>query len=310
VNAANKAFAVLMVSLFFVSLCALAVPVQAEIPTIIGHWRLDQINASDNNRITPDVTGVNNAILGPSDHEPVLVESQFDKAIRFDGSGFGYIPITFLVGFPPSSPAIQIPISPDLNIEKQIKLEAWINVQSLKTDAEYNQILVKCTRTTASWDSVNKVVGLAVKSAQVGTDSSATKGYLSGFILTDTGGYNEIVTNTQVIPLNQWIHVAFDRTATGMHLYVNGAEQDVKAVHGVQSPTGLIMDGTEVYFGHDAKVTLDEVEMIDLAPALASASSIEIGTNLTIAIVAVAIIFAVAWLLRRAVQMWIIRSKA
>ncbi len=118
------------------------------------------------------------------------------------------------MGFPPSSPAIQIPISTNLNIEKQIKLEAWINVQALKTDAEYNQVIVKCTRTTESWDSIAKVVGLAVKSAQVGTEASATEGYLSGFVLTDTGGYNEIVTTSRVIPLNTWVHVAFERTCT------------------------------------------------------------------------------------------------
>jgi hypothetical protein len=51
--------------------------------------------------------------------------------------------------------------------------------------------------------------------------------------------------------------------------------------------------------------------MIDLAPvANAAASSIEIGSNMLIAVIAVSVIFAVAWLLRRAVQMWIIRSKA
>jgi hypothetical protein len=311
VKTSNKILALFAISLFILSLTAPLATVQAETPTVVGHWKMDKINANDNNRITPDETGINNAILGPADHEPALVDSQFDKAIRFDGSGFAYVPINFLVGFPPSSPAIQIPISTNLNIEKQIKLQAWINVQSLKTDAEYNQVIVKCTRTTASWDSISKVAGIAVKSAQTGTDASATKGYLCGFLLTDTGGYNEVVTKTQVIALNQWIHVEFTRTATGMHLYLNGAEQDMSAVHGVQAPTGSIMDGTEVYFGHDAKITLDEVEMIDLAPvANAAASSIEIGSNMLIAIIAVSTIFAVAWLLRRAVQMWIIRAKA
>ncbi len=305
-----KMMAILTLSLLIIGFVP-ATFVNAQIPSVVGYWKMDQINASDNNRITPDETGVNNAILGPAGHEPVLVDSDFNKAIQFDGAGFAYVAINFLVGFPPSSPAIQIPISPNLNIEKQIKLEAWINVEAIKTDAEYNQVIVKCTRTTESWDSIDKVVGLAVKSAQVGTDASATEGYLSGFVLTDTGGYNEIVTTSQVIPLNTWVHVAFERTGTGMHLYLNGAEQDVTAVHGVADPTGSIMDGTEVYFGHDANITMDEVEMIDLAPVVdAAASSIEIGNNMLIAIVSVSLIFAVAWLLRRAVQMWIIRAKA
>jgi hypothetical protein len=307
----NKTLATLMISLFIISLTASAATVKAEVPSTVGLWHLDKIAASDSSQITPDQTGVNNGIIGPVDHEPVLVNGPFDKAMQFDGSGFVYVPISFLVGFPPSSPAIQIPISTNLNIESQIKMEAWINVQSLKTDAEYNQIIVKCTRTAVDWSTVDKVAGLAIKSAQTGTDASATKGYLSGFILTDTGGYSEIVTTTQTIPLNTWIHTEFTRTATGMHLYINGAEQTVTAVHGVQNPIGKIMDGTEVYFGHDARLKMDEVEITDLSPTTdTSNAAIEIGNNMLIAIITVSTIFAVAWLARRAVQMWIIRSKA
>jgi hypothetical protein len=300
-----------MAVLFVLSLSTSAM-VHAEVPVTVGNWHLNEINAVDNSQVTPDATGVNNGIIGPADHEPALVDGKFDKALSFDGAGFVYVPISFLVGFPPSSPAIQIPVSTNLNIESQIKMGAWINVQSIKTEGntEYNQIIVKCTRTAVDWNTVDKVVGLAVKSAQTGVDTSATKGYLCGFIRTDTGGYNEIVTTSQVINLNQWIHVEFTRTATGMHLYINGAEQAVKAVQGVQNPNGLIMDGTEIYFGHDARLTMDEVEMVDLAPALASAAQIDIGTNVLIAIIVVSTIFAVAWLLRRVVQLWIIRSKA
>jgi hypothetical protein len=94
-----------------------------------------------------------------------------------------------------------------------------------------------------------------------------------------------------------------------MHLYVDGYEKAVKAIHGIQNPTGSILNGTEVYFGHDSKVIIDEVEMSNLGELEVLGSAIDIGPNLLIAVVAVALIFAVAWLLRRALQLVVFRSK-
>ena len=112
------------------------------------------------------------------------------------------------------------------------------------------------------------------------------------------------------MPLNEWVHVAFTRSlATGMHLYVNGVEQTVNALYGRQNPAGSMINGTEVYFGHDAEVTIDEIRISDLAPETQAAmAQVDIGPNLLVAVVAVALIFATAWLLRRAVQMWVIRA--
>jgi hypothetical protein len=132
-------------------------------------------------------------------------------------------------------------------------------------------------------------------------------GALSGCVLTDSGGFNEIVT-TQPVPFNQWINVEFRRDATGMHLYLNGKEQATTVLHGVQNPAGNILNGTEYYFGHDSFTALDNVKIVDLSPAVAE-NSFDIGPNIMIAIIAVALIFAVAWLLRRAIQLWIIRPK-
>jgi hypothetical protein len=115
-----------------------------------------------------------------------------------------------------------------------------------------------------------------------------------------------------VVPLNEWIHVAFTRSlATGMHLYVNGVEQSVKAIYGTQNPSGSMINGTEVYFGHDAEVTIDEVCISNLAPESQTvAAQIDIGPNLLVAVIVVSLIFAVAWLLRRAIQMWVTRSRS
>ena len=70
-------------------------------PTLVGLWHLDKIEASGDNVVTPDAASYNNGILGGDSH-PALVDGEFDKALSFDGVGFVYVPIDFLVGFPPA----------------------------------------------------------------------------------------------------------------------------------------------------------------------------------------------------------------
>ena len=127
-------------------------------------------------------------------------------------------------------------------------------------------------------------------------------------MLTDTGGYNEIVTK-EPIPLNQWVDVEFTRTSSGMHLYVNGYEQNVKVIQGIENPQGNIVNGTEYYFGHDGLATIDDVRITDLSPPKLDENAFDIGPNVMVAVIVVSVIFAVAWLLRRAIQLWLIRAK-
>ena len=267
----------------------------------VGLWHLDEVQPSDYMEITPDAMGYNHGTLGGENH-PTLVEGKFGKALSFDVSGFVYVPISFLVGFPPTPEPIYIPVSPNLNIQKELKIEAWINVQAF-TNATYNNIIVKCTRADPGYENVTRVFGLAVKQSQ------EQSGVLSGCVYTDEGGFNEIVTTEPVVSLNQWINVAFTRTSSGMHLYLNGEEQNVKAVEGVQNPAGSIINGTEVYIGHDSAVIIDEAKIVDLAPEVVSAQ-IDIGNNMLIAIVITVVVFATAWVLRKAIQMWVIYSKS
>jgi len=277
-------------------------------PRTVGLWHLDEIKPDGYRAVTPDASGRNPGVLGV-DPLPMLVEGKFGKAMKFDGSNFVYVPISFLVGFPPSPQPIYIPISPSLDVQKEVKIDAWINVQAF-TDATYNNIVVKCTRPDASWENITRVLGLAVRSGVPEDGISVPQGALSGFVRTDEGGANEIVTTDFAMALNQWTHVEFTRTSTGLHIYVNGYEKSVSAIHGVQNPTGSIMNGTEVYFGHDSKVTIDEVQISNLAPDLqTTAAQIDIGPNLLVAVISISTIFAVAWLLRRAIQMWVLRSK-
>jgi hypothetical protein len=278
--------------------------------TVVGQWHLDKIQSSGDTVVTPDTVSYNNGILG-GEPEAALVNGKFDKALSFNGINFVYVPINFLVGFPPSAKPILIPINDALNIQTQIKIDGWINVQSF-TNATYNTVLVKCTRTDPTWYSSSRVVGLAIRGLGNEDGAQVQAGCLSGFVRTEDGTFNEIVTTQPVLSLNTWTHVGFDRTATGMHIYVGGYEQSVNAIHGVQNPTGRIMNGTEIYFGHDANLTLDEVSLTDLAPEVENTilASIDIGPNLMIVVIAVATIFAVAWLLRRAIQMRVIHSRS
>lgn len=271
----------------------------------VGLWHLDEVKPDGYMEVTPDEIGYNHGTLGGETH-PALVEGKFGKALSFDVSSFVYVPIAFLVGFPPTPEPIYIPVSPSLDIQKELKIEAWINVQAF-TNATYNNIVVKCTRTDPQVESITRVFGLAVKQSleQNGV------GVLSGCVFTDSGGFNEIVTAEPVISLNQWINVAFTRTSTGMHLYVNGEEQNVKAIYGMQNPIGSIINGTEVYIGHDSEVIIDEVRISDLAPEKQVVSAqIDIGNNLLIAVIIGVVVFATAWVLRKALQMWVIYSKS
>jgi hypothetical protein len=272
--------------------------------TVVGLWHLDAIEPADYSEITPDDVGYNHGTLGGETY-PALVEGKFGKALCFRQSSFVYVPIAFLVGFPPTPEPIYIPVSSNLDITKELKIEAWINVQAF-TNASYNNIVVKCTRTGPEVEDVTRVFGLAVKPSQEQQEA----GVLSGCVYTDSNGFNEILTTEPVIPLNQWLKVAFTRTSTGMHLYVDGEEQTVTAIEGVQNPAGSIINGTEVYIGHDSEIIIDEAKITDLAPENLVSSQIDIGNNLLIAIVVAVVVFSTAWVLRKAIQMWVIYSKS
>jgi hypothetical protein len=312
-NLQIKAITSLILSLFLMSMlsASLVTSVNAQNAVdsyTVGLWHLDETNPNEYQVTTPDATGVNNGIVGV-DTSNMLVEGKFDKALSFDGHNFVYVPISFLVGFPPSPQPIYIPISTNLDVQEEVRIEAWINVQGF-TNATYNNIVVKCTRSDPEWENTSRVLGLSIRAGQAEDGVEVPQGTLSGFVTTDSGGFNEVVTTEPVITLNQWTHVAFERTTTGMHLYINGYEKAIKTIHGVQNPTGSIINGTEIYFGHDAKVTLDEVKISNLDPELEVVeSAFDIGPNLLIAVIVVSVVFAIAWLLRRALQMIVFRSK-
>jgi hypothetical protein len=96
--------------------------------------------------------------------------------------------------------------------------------------------------------------------------TSPVVGALRGYVVTDTEGFNEIVTTEAVISLNEWTHVIFTRSMTsGMHLYVNGEEKAVMVTEGKQNPTGTINRSAALYIGHDSNTLIDEVSISNIA---------------------------------------------
>jgi len=272
----------------------------------IGHWPLDEVKPNGYTVITPDSTGVNPGIVA-GNPEPTIVEGKFGKAMQFNGNNIVYVPIKFVIGFPPTPQPIYITISPNLDIQKYVQVDAWINIPGYK-NATYNNIVVKCNHPdqACAWQNTTRILGLAIRAGT--PEKSVVQGALSGFVLTDAGGFNEIVT-TQPVPLNQWIQVEFTRTSTGMHLYINGYEQSVNVIQGVQNPQGNIINGTEYYFGHDGYATIEDVSIVDLEPLSVEEGAFDIGSNILLAVIVVSVIVSVAWVLRRLIQLWLIRPK-
>jgi hypothetical protein len=163
---AIKAVTRLMLTLSLTIILGTAVmaPAKAQntVGVTVGLWHLDEVLPDGYREITPDAMGKNHGTLVAAPAVPVLVEGKFDKAMRFDGNNGVYAPIRFLVGFPPSPQPVYIPISTSLDIPKEIKIEAWINVQGFK-NATYNNIVVKCSRIDGTSENVTRIYGIAVK---------------------------------------------------------------------------------------------------------------------------------------------------
>ena len=221
------------------------------------------------NGVTSDATGNNPAVLSfvgnllpPAELEafglpsgsanytytPQLVKGKEGEALNFTGASYAYVPA-----------------SPSLTIPGDITIDAWIKVNQFK-NVSYNNIVIEFVTTTAAYPfTATRILGLAVNGVAPSNSNSPILGGLRGYVTTNTGGFNEIDT-TQPISLNEWYHVVFTRsTQTGMHIYVNGVEQNVTVFAGTQNPAGSIEPTTGIYFGHDSITTLENIRILNVA---------------------------------------------
>jgi nitrous oxidase accessory protein NosD len=222
-------------------------PLTAEPNSLVSLWPFDMVEP---NGVTPDEKGLNLAIVGSIvgnvSFTPVLVDGEFGKALSFDGAAY-----------------VSVPMSPSLESPGDLTIDVWINVQKFN-DVEYNNIVVECLRSRASLP--ERTLGLAVNGLTSDDGSGIPLGALRAYVSTEEEGLNEIVTTEPVVSLGQWMHVVFTRNlATGMHIYVNGEEQNVTVVSGVRNPQGSVKRETELYIGHDAICFIDEAKLYNKA---------------------------------------------
>ena len=214
---------------------------------VVSLWHFDE---AEPNLVTPDEMGLNTAILGSAwkgiNFTPGLAAGKFGNALSFDGGAYVYVPP-----------------SPSLEIREEITIDAWVFFKEFK-NVTYSNILIQSLREAIDYP--NRIVGLAVNGMEPENSSSPVVGALRGYVVTDTEGFNEIVTTETVIPLREWTHVAFTRSLTsGMHLYVNGEEKAVMVTEGKQNPTGTISRSAALYIGHDSNTIIDELSISSVA---------------------------------------------
>jgi hypothetical protein len=215
---------------------------------VAGLWSLNSVEPND---VTPSAAGINSAILGTETanvkYTPELVKGENGKALYFNGNAYAYVPA-----------------SPNLKITGDITINAWVYMNQFK-NVTYNNIVIEAESTTAQYPT--RILGLAINGVAPSNSTSPPLGVLRGYVTTDTGGFNEIDT-TQPLSLNEWYHVVFTRsTQTGMHIYVNGLEQNVTVLSGTQNPSGSIEPATAIYFGHDSITTLEDIQILNVAEA-------------------------------------------
>jgi parallel beta-helix repeat protein len=210
--------------------------------SLVSWWPFEIV---ESNGMTPDVTGNNPAALGSEtgakSYVPNQVEGKIGKALNFNGE--------FYVTVQPSK---------SLEITKEITIDVWVNVQSLKENVAYNNIIVGCVRTSAALPTRN--LGIAINGEAPQNSSSPVLGAIRAYVLTDAG-FNEIATTTPVEE-KTWVHVVFTRSLDmGLRIYLDGNEQPVQIVSGVQNPSGETLRQNEIYIGHDSIIQIDELKI-------------------------------------------------
>ncbi len=213
---------------------------------LVAYWTFDSIDATG---VSPDQTGKNPAILGSEgrtrSYLPQTVPGEVGEALAFDGQQY-----------------VNVLLSPSLEISDEVTVDIWVNVQDYK-DIPYNNIIVNARRGPESLP--NRTFGVALNGEMPQNSSSPEVGAIRGYVLTNEG-LNEIVTTKSAIELNTWTHIVFTRSLnTGMHIYVNGQEQEVTVTSGSQNPQGATLRQTETYIGHDAVCTIDELKLSNVA---------------------------------------------
>jgi hypothetical protein len=220
-----------------------AVPTPTSKPnSVVGSWAFNTVNS---NYVTPDATGNNPAVLASVgenySYTPLIVPGKVGEALSFTGNAFAYVPVSASILTP-----------------EEITISAWVNIQSIK-GVPYNNIFIEAVRTTAKLPL--RTMGVAINGEASENASSPPLGAIRAYVVTQNGVLNEIITKNS-FPLDTWIYIVFTRSlGSGMHIYVNGQEQQVEVISGVANPTGPIQTPTDIYIGHDSITEIENLQI-------------------------------------------------
>ncbi len=218
-----------------------SLPVAPQVITgTIAAWDFDEMNSDG---VVADLADGNDMVL--AGNQSMLAAGVEGTGVQFNGTSYGFVA--------PSS---------TLTITGEVTIDAWVSIQQYK-QVEYNTIFVDSVRTTTTYPF--RLWGLAINGVASTNGSEPAVGAMRGFFTDDKGVFSEIDTTT-AIPLNAWTHVVFVRSLTdGMHIYLNGTEQNVTVFAGSQNPTGVAAQGNECYIGHDSFSTIDDISISNVA---------------------------------------------
>jgi len=189
---------------------------------LVGQWKLDEGGGTT----ALDATGNGND--GTLEDDPVVVEGQFGQALAFDGS------------------RVAIPASDSLTanlFQESFTMSAWINP----------------TRTGNTWQQIFRSVRAADTNDTLflHTDGRLSwRGRVGGAW---AGGMCE--TAGDVVPADQWTHVAVTGDGTNFRIYVNGALTEESAFQTTDGENENYFIGGDTNFGESYTGMIDDVRV-------------------------------------------------
>ncbi len=215
-------FKKLICSLSFVMLCLLMASIsQAADPDLAAYWKFDE--GSGNTAFDSSGNGNNGTFVG----SPQWVAGKFGGALQFDGDDY-----------------VNCGNGPSLQIQDQITLAFWFNVQAFQN----------------TWEAFMAKSDSAYRASRGGGTGNATHLGISG---TSVGGGNGWFNGTVIVTGGEWHHYAGTYDGSAGRIYIDGV-LDVTS----QGTGRINLTASDLYIGENSGATgrflhgvLDEVRI-------------------------------------------------
>ncbi|MCP4608138.1 MAG: LamG domain-containing protein [Planctomycetes bacterium] len=189
---------------------------------LVGQWKLDEGGGT----IAVDASGNGND--GTLEDEPVVVEGQFGQALAFEDS------------------RVAIPASDSLTanlFQESFTMSAWINP----------------TRTGNTWQQIFRSVRAADTNDTLFLNNDGRLSWRGRVGGAWAGGMCE--TDPDVVPADQWTHVAVTGDGTNFRIYVNGALSQESAFQTTDGENENYYIGGDTNFGESYAGIIDDVRV-------------------------------------------------